>query len=58
METNCVKCCQAKKIVRKAKIPGEKMTRFHEFSNEDIGKTSGKCSTCDNKKKKKQQILE
>ena len=33
METNC----QAKKFVRKAKIPGEKMaSRFHEFSNEDI----------------------
>ena len=37
METNCVKCCQAEKFVRKAKIPGEKMaSRFHEFSNEDI----------------------
>ena len=39
METNCVKCCPAKKSVRKAKISGEKMaTRFHEFSNEDIGR--------------------
>ena len=34
MEANCVKCCQAKKFVRKAKNPVA--CRFHEFPNEDI----------------------